>query len=182
MKTKICKTCKIDKSILDYYKHKGSCKLCLNQKNKNWREANKTEIQSSFKEWYKSTKIDRRDHKAKYMRERRKSDNLFNLRTNISRLIRMSILRGGYNKVSKTNEILGCSFDEFKKHIESKFESWMNWENKGLYNGNPNYGWDIDHIIPTSSAKTNEEILKLNHFSNLQPLCSHINRDIKRNN
>ena len=67
-----------------------------------------------------------------------------------------------------------------KEYIESKFENWMNWDNKGLYNGEFNYGWDVDHIIPISSAKTEEEIILLNHYSNLQPLCSKINRDIKK--
>jgi hypothetical protein len=55
----------------------------------------------------------------------------------------------------------------------------MNWDNYGLYNGESNYGWDIDHIIPSSSAITEEELIKLNHFTNLQPLCSYINRKIK---
>ncbi len=58
----------------------------------------------------------------------------------------------------------------------------LNWNNRGLYNGELNYGWDIDHIIPLSSAKTEEEMILLNHYSNLQPLCSKINRDIKRDN
>ena len=56
----------------------------------------------------------------------------------------------------------------------------MTWENRGLYNGELYYGWDIDHIIPISTAKTEEEIIKLNHYSNLQPLCSYTNRVIKR--
>ena len=56
----------------------------------------------------------------------------------------------------------------------------MTWENRGLYNGEFNYGWDIDHIIPLSSAETEEDIIKLNHYTNLQPLCSKINRDIKK--
>jgi 5-methylcytosine-specific restriction endonuclease McrA len=43
-----------------------------------------------------------------------------------------------------------------------------------------NYGWDIDHIIPISSAGSEENIIKLNHYTNLQPLCSKINRDIKK--
>lgn len=39
----------------------------------------------------------------------------------------------------------------------------MTWENRGLYNGELNYGWDIDHIIPLSSVNSEEEIIKLNH-------------------
>jgi hypothetical protein len=55
----------------------------------------------------------------------------------------------------------------------------MNWENRGLYNGELNYGWDVDHITPISSAKTEEDVVRLNHYTNLQPLCSYINRAIK---
>lgn len=57
----------------------------------------------------------------------------------------------------------------------------MSWENYGLYeSGVLEYGWDIDHIIPVSKAKDEEELIKLNHYTNLQPLCSFINRDIKK--
>jgi hypothetical protein len=56
----------------------------------------------------------------------------------------------------------------------------MTWDNYGKYNGELNYGWDIDHITPTSSAKSEEDLYKLNHYTNLQPLCSKINRDVKR--
>ena len=75
---------------------------------------------------------------------------------------------------------LGCSFEEFKIYLESKFEDWMTWKNYGKYNGELNYGWDIDHIIPLASAETEEEVLILNNYSNLQPLCSYTNRYIKK--
>ncbi len=58
----------------------------------------------------------------------------------------------------------------------------MNWDNYGFYNTTYNYGWDIDHIIPLSSAKSEEDVIKLCHYTNLQPLCSKINREIKRDN
>ena len=93
-----------------------------------------------------------------------------------------SIKRKGYSKKTRTYEILGCSFEDFKLYLESKFESWMTWEIHGKYNGEFNYGWDIDHIIPIDSALNEEDLIKLNHYSNLQPLCSKINRDIKVNN
>mgnify|MGYP000907082163 FL=1 len=81
---------------------------------------------------------------------------------------------------NKCNLEKGCTFEEFKLYMESKFEPWMNWDNHGLYNGELNYGWDIDHIIPISSATSQQEILKLNHYTNLQPLCSYTNRYIKK--
>jgi hypothetical protein len=58
----------------------------------------------------------------------------------------------------------------------------MSWDNHGLYNGELNYGWDIDHIVPTSSALTESDIVRLNYYTNLKPLCSKINRDIKKDN
>ena len=83
--------------------------------------------------------------------------------------------------LSKYEILLGCSFKEGKKYIEDKWEPWMNWDNHGIYIvGEYNVGWDVDHIIPTSSAKSKEELIKLFHYTNLQPLCSNINRNVKR--
>jgi hypothetical protein len=56
----------------------------------------------------------------------------------------------------------------------------MTWENWGKYNGELYYGWDLDHIIPSSSAITENDILKLNHYTNFQPLDSLINRFVKK--
>ena len=58
----------------------------------------------------------------------------------------------------------------------------MNWDNYGLYNGEEKYGWDLDHIVPLSSAECEGDIYRLNHYSNIQPLCSYVNRDVKRDN
>ena len=116
-----------------------------------------------------------------YYNDRIKVDNLFKVRQSIRKTISSSFRNTSFRKSSKTAIILGCSFEEFKLYLESNFEPWMNWENKGLYNGKLNYGWDIDHKIPVSSATTEEELVRLNHYTNLQPLCSKINRDIKKN-
>jgi hypothetical protein len=102
------------------------------------------------------------------------------LRLSISNNIRMSFKNKGYKKKSKAADILGCSIKDFKKYLESKFESWMSWENRGLYNGELDYGWDIDHIIPLCTVETEEDIVRLNHYTNLQPLCSYKNRVVKR--
>lgn len=118
--------------------------------------------------------------KNKRYNERMKTDIIFKLHKNIKSSISNSIKRNNLNKKSKTEDILGCSFTDFKAYLETKWEPWMNWDNRGIYNGELNYGWDIDHIIPLSSAKTEEDIIRLNHYTNLQPLCSYYNRYIKK--
>jgi len=132
------------------------------------------------KEYDKEYRIKNKKNRSIYHKNRKEVDYLYKFSLNIRNIIYTSLKNKGYSKTSKTQEILGCSFEDFKNYIESKFEYWMNWNNKGLYNGELNYGWDIDHIIPLSSAKNEEDIIRLNHYTNLQPLCSKINRDIKR--
>jgi hypothetical protein len=77
-------------------------------------------------------------------------------------------------KHNKTFEIIGCIPEYLKEHIEKQFVDNMCWENYGLY------GWHIDHIIPLSSAKTEEEIYELCHYINLQPLWAEDN--LKKSN
>jgi len=103
------------------------------------------------------------------------------MKQRIQSLIMNSFAIKGYITENKIPNILGCTYQEFKEHIEKQFLPWMSWDNYGLYNGDLNCGWDFDHIIPKSSAKTNEDIINLNHYTNFQPLCSYVNRYIKKN-
>jgi len=160
-------------------------------KAKLYRENNKEKITQRQKGYYKENKKEiikkvklyRNNNKDKINAQRKKkkeTDPLFKLKSSIRAMILKSLKRENYRKKSKTVEILGCTYKEFKEHLEGKFENWMNWENYGKYNGTLNFGWDIDHIVPLCTAKEEGAILKLNHFTNLQPLCSKVNRDIKR--
>ena len=110
-------------------------------------------------------------------------DPLYKLKISFYRRLNKLLKRVKCNKSTNKPyylDKLGCSFEEFKIYLESKFEDWMTWKNYGLYNGELNYGWDIDHIIPSSTAKNENDIYHLSHYSNLQPLCSKTNRDIKK--
>ena len=68
----------------------------------------------------------------------------------------------------KTEFILGCDVNFFIKHIEKQFLKYMTWENKNE--------WEIDHITPISESKTIEDVIKLNHFTNLRPLWKKDNK------
>tara|TARA_Y100000389_G_C17371096_1_gene469074 strand:+ start:237 stop:908 length:672 start_codon:yes stop_codon:yes gene_type:complete len=190
----ICKVCRSGTS--KYSKeHYEKNKEKINKRKKEYYEKNKEVILEKAKEYYKENKEEVNKRTKKYYRENK--DNINRVVANrakeryqtevtyrLKNIIRKSInqsLRGiGYTKKSRTHEILGCSFEEFKKHLESQWEDWMNWDNHGMCNGEECYGWDIDHIIPISEAETEEDVIRLNHYTNLQPLCSHVNRNIKR--
>ena len=81
-----------------------------------------------------------------------------NLRTRTSTAFKNK----GYNKNTKTQEMLGVNWEVCKAHIERQFTKGMTWDNQGE--------WHIDHIIPLASANTKQELKKLCHYSNLQPL------------
>lgn len=145
------------------------------------RQNNRKEYIKEYNKKYNQLNKERlNEHRKKYSKNRRSVDSFFKLKDNIRSLIYQSVKQKGINKSSKTESILGCSFQEFKEHLEKQFKPWMNWENQGKYNGDFEYGWDIDHIIPISTAITEEDLIRLNHYTNLQPLCSYINRSIKK--
>ena len=118
--------------------------------------------------------------------DRYKNDKFYRLVYTIRGRIRNSLsiyLKDNEKKSQHSEDILGCSWEDFKLHIESQFLDWMNWDNFGDACGDsPDYNcsWDLDHIIPVSWAKTNNELYALNRWSNFQPLCSKINRNIKK--
>lgn len=72
----------------------------------------------------------------------------------------------GIKKSASSEVLLGCSFPEGKKHVESQFRPGMTWENHGSV-------WELDHKRPfchfPDLSKPEQQRLVC-HFSNLQPL------------
>lgn len=178
----MCKECSKEYMSLYYKKNKVS----VLKTQSNYYKNNKESIDKKNKIYTIKNIESIRSTRNNTLKEKRKNDPLFKLSSNIRTLIRISFNGNGFKKGSKTNTILGCSFDEFKLHIENQFEDWMTWDNYGNINGNIsksiNISWDFDHIIPLSRANNYDELIKLNHYSNIQPLCSYTNRYIKSNN
>jgi hypothetical protein len=67
-------------------------------------------------------------------------------------------------KSKKTLELLGCSIEFLKKHLQKQFKSGMSFSNYGK--------WHIDHIRPCASFNLSkpEEQKKCFNYKNLQPL------------
>jgi hypothetical protein len=195
METKICSKCKIQHSIENFNKDKTRrdslsyiCKQCsIDKKNKYinnnkekvllsykiYRENNKERILKTKKEnYYKN--IDKiKIYRKKYNKENREyfnnweknkaeTDILFRLSRNMRSRLRSFLKSEKIIKKTKTMDIVGCDSHFLKEYLEQKFQQGMSWDNYGV--------WHIDHIIPLSSANSEEEIYKLCHYTNLQPL------------
>ena len=129
---------------------------------KEYRKANKEKTKEYNKEYKKANKEKTKEYNKEYKRERRKVDSLFKMTENLRNRTSIAFKTKGYNKNSKTQEMLGVDWEVCKAHIERQFKKGMTWDNQG--------DWHIDHVIPLSSANTEKELIKLCHYSNLQPL------------
>lgn len=193
--TKVCIKCNEEKIVSEFYKRKNSvdgyrndCKSCMNdrvinspnrkQNKKNYYENNKEKVKQKVKEYYslnkEKTQETKRIYQEKYKSRRNKRHNeryhndiIYRLTSNFRGSINKAFKRNGFKKTSKTFDLLGCSFEELKIHLENQFKEGMSWENHGE--------WHIDHKIPLSWAKTEEELKKLCKYSNLQPLWAEEN-------
>ena len=107
---------------------------------------------------------DNPEHFKNYLKTKRILDVHFKLSGNLKSRINQAIQNN--SKRGHTLELLGCSIEFLKKHIESQFKEGMNWDNWALN------GWHIDHIYPCASFNFNKKSEQkiCFHWSNLQPL------------
>lgn len=187
MTKKICSTCSIEKDICEFTyrndrkKYRNQCKSCLNQmeviryslnpdnKKKRgylWKINNAEKVNISNKKW--------RENKLKdYRKNKKENDLLCTLTHRVRSRIKSFMKTNKITKQNRTFDIVGCTPKSLKEHIEKQFIKGMSWELMGKH-------IHIDHIIPLSSAKTEEEIYKLFHYTNLQPLWAEDN--LKKSN
>jgi hypothetical protein len=179
---KKCIICKENKPLSEYYNHSGmkdgklgKCKTCTKSHTKQYIQENKEYKLEYDRQYHQNHREILLQKKREYYQQNKEKyfvwqqTGLGKFKSNIRGLVYHSLKRskeGRYKKGKKTEEVLGCSLDEFIIYLQSIFTEGMTLENHGQ---GPGY-WNIDHIIPLSSAKTEEEIYKLGHYTNLQPL------------
>lgn len=181
----ICFKCNEVKPISEFGKNKSvknglqrACRSCKSKTDKKYRNdprfregllskkmENYWKIKHNPKEWelYLARQREIRNYKNEY--QQTQNDPLRKSKDVIRKLLLASFKVRNIKKSKlcmKSEEILGCSFEFFKKHIESQFKKGMSWENHGE--------WHQDHIVPLDMATTVEELIKLNHWTNFQPL------------
>ena len=194
---KECKTCLEIKKINEFPDggkradntiiYKNDCKVCYYEKHKKkilkrgkerYRENPEKKLKQNKERWLEQNKQpdfkekEKERYKEYYEREkkkifakqiiRRKTSWKYNLSGRIRGRLSFALKQGGYSKKSSTNEILGADWNTIKVYIESQFLKGMNWDNRDK--------WEIDHIVPLSSAINEDEMYALAHYKNLQPL------------
>jgi hypothetical protein len=181
---KVCIDCNNEKT-LDHFTVKSGrvgqynsyCKVCASIRRKKHYENNKERNRQLVKEWRtnnpeKTEAIKHRfisnnpnwraEYQNSYNKRRSKVDVNFKLTT----LLRSRLYKAISNNYKSGSAVsnLGCSIENLKMHLQSKFQPSMTWDNHG--------DWHVDHIIPLSKFDlSNPEEMKIAcHYSNLQPL------------
>lgn len=137
---------------------------------KTYRQEHFDEINVRQKEYYLNNKDKIFEYAKKYYHKKIKNDPELMIKVQLRNRIGSAITAQYGTKAYKTIELLGCSVQECREYLESKFEPGMSWNNRRE--------WEIDHIIPCTSfdltdPKQQKECF---HFSNLQPLWREDNR------
>ena len=131
---------------------------------KRWEKNNPDKVHAKQRRMYQKHKVKRNKASTAANKRRYHADPTFRMRTAMYRHLNKTIAR--QHMTAHCQEILGCTFEQLKSHLESQFKAGMTWANYGLR------GWHIDHRLPISKHDlTNpDHIRRCFHFSNLQPL------------
>ena len=139
-------------------KYKEKNKEVINKKRRVYYLENKEQ----FIEYRENNKERINKNYRVYMSTRMEADPLFKAKHHLRTNITCSFGKKGYTKNSKTFEILGADWEVVKEHIENLFTKGMTWDNHGE--------WHYDHIIPLRIAQSTDDVNKLCHYTNYQPL------------
>lgn len=164
--TKICSKCKMEYDMTNFYHNKKDksgydpwCKSCCKENVLKYYNNNKEKSSIKHKEYYRLNATYRKKQVYSYKRKRMKCDSIYKIRQNISIIINHVLKNRGYTKTSKTFDILGCTYEELLIHLGPK----------------PDGEIHLDHICPCSQAQNEEELIKLQHYSNLRWLPASTN-------
>lgn len=169
---KTCSSCRLTKPLNDFYlsktknrpnqTHRCQCKDCTKTSYKTRYASSPETFRQRSKEW-KQKNLDKvKTSKKLYYHLSIKTDPIKKLKHTLRKRFRSFIKQRAFHKDNSCISYLGCTLDDLKTHLERQFQEGMSWENHGQ--------WHIDHIVPLNSAQTEQDIYRLCHFQNLQPL------------
>lgn len=125
-----------------------------------YREENRDQLRTYWREYKRTEKG--KESRREYVRNKRHTDINYKVLANLRN--RLKHVMTGYLKADKTLQLLGCTVEQLRAHLEARFTSGMSWSNYGE--------WHIDHIKPCSSYDMSDPVQQAAcfHYTNLQPL------------
>lgn len=191
MESKVCSGCSKLKPLVDFHKHAASsdghryrCKECrrvehsinpapaIARARKSY-ELNKEDKIQYARDYYKSNREKAIKQTSEYKSNKRRVSPVFNLKCNIARRLRLNLNRTKtYTEKSMMYGITGINGEAMRNYLHSTFESNYGMPREWI----TNFKVEIDHIIPLSTAKTIEDVKRLNHYTNLQLLFKEDNQ------
>jgi len=141
----------------------------INARKRRHYDQNKEKMRSKQRAYIKNNHKAYRAYQRGYRKEQRANNIQFKI-VDVLRCRLRSAIRGEA-KAAPTMELLGCTVEQARQHLEKQFTEGMSWDNHGLY------GWHIDHIQPCASFDMSDpkEQRKCFHYTNLQPLWAEDN-------
>lgn len=132
-----------------------------NAEKKTWYEANKDHKLAKDKQYREEDPERHRKIQNTYWKKRYKEDIQYKLR----KILRASLRRGIFESAKSILDLIDCTIEEMKLHIESQFTPEMTWINHGKI-------WHIDHIKPLCAfdLTREDEIREATKRANLRPL------------
>jgi hypothetical protein len=157
------------KNRLEIYRQDPEFRKNANEKQRERYRDNVEYERERRKQYYHNNKKIERKKNNEWKKTKLKNDPLERIKKNIRNRIRKFLT--GDNKSKRTFDIVGLDKEKFKFYIENMFTEGMTWENYGE--------WHLDHIKPLYLSENEEDLIQLNHYTNLQPLWAEDN--LKKN-
>lgn len=125
-----------------------------------WHRANKDRVKELQRRWHERNP----GHSNEYIKRRYAEDPQFALAYKVRARVYQAIQKGGTSKTGRTEDLVGCSFDFLRQHIERQFRGKMSWDNPGSFH--------IDHIVPLAAFDLGDPMqLKVAcNWQNLRPI------------
>lgn len=184
LQTKVCTKCRTRKNFSEFYKRpeakdglRSDCKDCRRSYDQSPKRKayHNSETRKESKRAYDKSPERKEYHKANH-RVKRKTKLSFRLRECYKRYCRESLKSFGMKIDCSYLELLGLpSWQDYADYIEKLFYDHPQTGRKMSIKSRGYDGWHIDHIRPISSAKTEEDMIKIWHYTNLQALWSEAN-------
>lgn len=152
---------------------KGTCNPCLRGPSAEYRDRNREYLRAQAKEYavgYRAKNLEAcRARAVRYKTNKRKSDPMFRLKDALRKQAYRAFKTTGIKKGITTEALLGCSLLAAQQHlIQTCLDRYGFWLEDEAY--------EVDHIIPLCTAKTEEDVLRLGRIENLQLLTKRDNR------